>query len=149
MRITTETVRVYTRHDPDCPRVDDPQWRRCKCRKYLYIYKDSKDRGISAKTRSWDVAEKKARAIMDTWDPLRRLQRELEEKKRQARNNNDITLEYALERWVDSKSKKNEETHSKYKTVSKKLTAWLAAEASLPCMRSPRIRSTSGVVNSP
>ncbi len=70
------------------------------------------------------MAEKKARAIIDAWDPLRRLQRELEEKKKQSRSNNEITLEYALERWVDSKSKKNEETHSKYKTVSKKISNW-------------------------
>lgn len=88
LRIRTETVRVYTRHVPDCPRVDDPQWRRCKCRKYLYIYKGGKDRAISAKTRSWEAAEKKAREIMDAWDPLRRLQRELEQKKKQARANN-------------------------------------------------------------
>ncbi len=98
--------------------------RRCKCRKYLYIYKDGKDRGISAKTRSWEVAEKKARKIMDEWDPLRRLQQELEEKKKQAGANNEITLEHALGRWVDSKSKKNEETHSKYKTVSNKISSW-------------------------
>jgi integrase/recombinase XerD len=129
LRIRTETVRVYTRHTPECPRVDDPQWRRCKCRKYLYIYKDGKDRAISAKTRSWEVAERKAREITDAWDPLRRLQRELEQKNKQVRNSNEVTLEYALERWVDSKSKKNEETHSKYKTVSKKISSWAATEA--------------------
>ncbi len=124
LRIRTETVKVYTRHTSDCPKEDDPQWRRCKCRKYLYIYKDGKDRAISAKTRSWEAAEKKAREIMDEWDPVRRLQRELEKKEKQARTISETTLEYALDRWVDSKAKKNEETHSKYRTVSKKIKAW-------------------------
>jgi site-specific recombinase XerD len=124
LRTGTETVKVYTRHTPDCPRADEPQWRRCNCRKYLYVYRHGKDRSISAKTRSWERAERKAREIMDSWDPVRRLQRELEQQRKQAEAAGETPLEYALDRWVESKSKKNEETHSKYRTVAKKMKAW-------------------------
>jgi hypothetical protein len=55
LRRGTETVKVFTRHTADCPH-DDPQWRRCRCRKYLYLYRDGIDRAISAKTRSWEAA---------------------------------------------------------------------------------------------
>jgi integrase/recombinase XerD len=126
-KVRTETVRVYTRHRSDCPHHGDPQYRRCKCRKYIYTYRDGKDRSISAKTRSWDAAEKEARKIEDQWDPVRRLQRQIERLQgidKDGLRPASTSLEYAVDRWVDSKSKKNEETHSKYKTVGKKIKAW-------------------------
>src|SRR5689334_12329722 len=44
------TVKVYTRHTRSCPKRDRPDWARCNCVKWLYIYRDGKDRLISAKT---------------------------------------------------------------------------------------------------
>lgn len=35
-RVTT--ISVYIRHSPDCPKKADSTWRRCRCRKYLYVY---------------------------------------------------------------------------------------------------------------
>jgi hypothetical protein len=35
---TTMTIAVFTRHSVDCPKRNDPQWRRCNCRRSLYIY---------------------------------------------------------------------------------------------------------------
>ena len=54
-----------------------PQWRRCRCPKYLYLLKDGKRRTVSAKTRSWDKAENKAQEIRDAWDPVQQKMRNL------------------------------------------------------------------------
>src|SRR5215472_16410764 len=40
LRPKTQTVSVYTRHSADCPKRGEPQWRRCKCAKYLYLLRD-------------------------------------------------------------------------------------------------------------
>jgi integrase len=44
------------------------------------MYRDGKDKSISAKTRSWERAEQKAREIRDSFDPIKQLQRQLESK---------------------------------------------------------------------
>ena len=72
LRPQTQTVSVYTRHSVGCSKAGEPQWRRCKCSKYLYLLKDGKRRTLSAKTRSWEKAEAKAQEIRDAWDPLKR-----------------------------------------------------------------------------
>jgi integrase/recombinase XerD len=56
-------VTVWTRHSADCPHADDPNHRRCKCPKHLSWSHNGKQFRKSAKTRSWDIASKKARAI--------------------------------------------------------------------------------------
>src|SRR6267378_8464994 len=71
LRPKTQTVSVYTRHSADCSRKGEPQWRRCKCAKYLYLLRDGKDKTISAKTRSWEKAEQQAQEIRDSWDPVK------------------------------------------------------------------------------
>jgi len=58
---TLTTVKVYTRHNRKCPKRDRSDWARCNCVKWLYIYRDGKYRLVSAKTRSWEKAEQKAR----------------------------------------------------------------------------------------
>jgi hypothetical protein len=77
---TLVTVKVYTRHTRTCPKRDRSDWARCNCVKWLYIYRDGKDKSISAKTRSWERAEQKAREIRDSLDPIKQLQRRLEAK---------------------------------------------------------------------
>src|SRR6516164_3791617 len=57
------TVDVFVRHATDCSHKEDRYWKRCKCRKWLYITGSRKP--ISAKTRSWDEAVKQARKIED------------------------------------------------------------------------------------
>jgi hypothetical protein len=65
------TITVFTRHSVNCPRQNDPQWKRCKCRKSLYIREGGKTRYISAKTRFWAEAERVARAEQDKRDPVK------------------------------------------------------------------------------
>ena len=35
--IASFTITVFTRHSEDCPKAANPQWKRCDCRKSLYI----------------------------------------------------------------------------------------------------------------
>jgi len=72
------TVKVYTRHNRGCSKREQSDWARCNCMKWLYIYRDGKYKLVSAKTRSWERAEQKAREVRDTFDPIRQLQRRLE-----------------------------------------------------------------------
>jgi integrase/recombinase XerD len=56
-------ISVYTRHADTCAKRDDTQWKRCKCPKWLYCIEWKPVPQRSAKTRSWDEAEKRARKI--------------------------------------------------------------------------------------
>jgi integrase len=62
---------VYTRHSPDCEHRDDINWRRCRCVKWIQgVTADG--RGpirVTAKTRSWEQAEAKARQMEYAADP--------------------------------------------------------------------------------
>ena len=53
-------ISVFTRHSEECPKKDNPQWRRCNCRKSIYVRAGGKTAYVSARTRSWDQAEKMA-----------------------------------------------------------------------------------------
>lgn len=54
---------VYTRHYPPCKRKN-PAWRRCKCPKWIQGTLDSGEFiRRSAKTRSWEKAEKLVRKL--------------------------------------------------------------------------------------
>lgn len=67
----TLTISVFTRHNEDCAYKDNPQAKRCKCRKYVYQYIDGKVKYTSAKTRSWEQAEKFAQSLRDEHDPVK------------------------------------------------------------------------------
>src|ERR1035441_501869 len=83
---TTITISVFTRHNEDCPKAADRYWKRCKCRKALYIYEGGRDSTVSARTRSWEHAELFAQTERDRRDPVKlRLQGiEAEEAKKEA-----------------------------------------------------------------
>ncbi len=101
LRPKTQTVSVYTRHSADCSKKGEPQWRRCKCAKYLYLLRDGKNKTISAKTRSWEKAEQQAQEIRESWDPVKQKLRELDELK-EARELGEVTITNAVERWLAS-----------------------------------------------
>jgi hypothetical protein len=69
----TKTVTVVVRHSTNCKdRHRGGSWRKCRCPKGLLIYEGQgpgKNRRISAKTRSWEHAEKPAQEIRDSWEP--------------------------------------------------------------------------------
>src|ERR1035441_4359981 len=95
---TTTTVTVFTRHSADCKKTD-PQWKRCNCRKSLYIYADGKVTYKSAKTRSWETAEKAAQAERDARDPVLIRLKEIADAE-SAKASGAITVEAATHRWL-------------------------------------------------
>jgi hypothetical protein len=77
------SVDVFVRHTQGCPhRSSGRDFRKCRCPKYLYIYKDGQPSRLSAKTASWPEAEKKAQEVRNSWIPelaeLKRLRAEKE-----------------------------------------------------------------------
>src|SRR5271165_4088862 len=100
---STITITVITRHSADCPQTD-PKWKRCKCRKSLYIYEHGKVRYVSARTRSWEQAERVAQSERDKRDPVKlELQRIAEQKAAEAGRaaaleTNQVTIAETLDR---------------------------------------------------
>ncbi len=60
---------VYARHMPGCDHGGDIKYRRCRCPKWIDGYIDCKRTRQSARTRSWEQAERKARLMDGSADP--------------------------------------------------------------------------------
>jgi len=83
---SAKTVAVFVRHNTACKdKHRGGEWRKCRCPKALLVYEGQglgKNRRISAKTRSWELAEKRAQELRDSWNPekaeLKRLRAEKE-----------------------------------------------------------------------
>ena len=84
---------------------------------------------MSAKTRSWSVAEQKASLLRDSWDPVKQKLAELEGRK-QSQDAEAVTVEFALARWLTSIRNKhdNDNTFSKYRTIAKYIGLWARLE---------------------
>jgi integrase len=98
----TRTATVFVRHSMDCPdRERGTDWKKCGCRKSLLLYDGATkvQRKISAKTRSWEKAEAKAREWLEQFDPvkveLRRLQAE-----REAERGKAVKIEQAVAGYI-------------------------------------------------
>ncbi len=64
-------LHVYTRHYPPCQQSDS-NYRRCRCPKWINgTLPTGKFIRIAARSRSWEQAERKARSIESSHDPLR------------------------------------------------------------------------------
>ena len=126
------TVTVFTRHSPDCPKKDNRYWKRCKCRKALYLYENGHDQIISAKTRSWEQAERLAKVEREKRDPaereLRRI-RERDAEQEAAKKAKTVTVADALEQWAASRKSKNTGTSRVHATFRKKVLSWAARES--------------------
>jgi integrase len=125
---THTRVKVYTRHNRNCPKRDRPDWARCHCVKWLYIYRDGKDKLVSAKTRSWEKAEQKAREVWDSFDPVKHLQRQLEARARAQKSQLEISV--AVENFSKDIARLNraEATRAKYTLTLTRLLSWCAAQ---------------------
>src|SRR4029077_9021185 len=60
---------VYARHTPECSHREDVKYRRCRCPKWIDGYLRGARVRHSARTRSWETAERKARLMNDSADP--------------------------------------------------------------------------------
>lgn len=120
LEISTLTITVFTRHSDDCAKAYDPQWKRCRCRKSLYIREHGKTRYVSAKTRSWDEAERVARTERDKRDPVKiELQKIAERRKTKLKSIHD-----ALDQWIDGMKGPTVTSMAAYRSTSRKIKAW-------------------------
>ena len=98
--VSTLTISVFTRHSSQCPQCGNPRWKRCKCRKSVYIYEAGKVSYKSAKTRSWEQAERIAQAERDARDPVKIERKKIaaaEEAERKIEEAQQVSLEVALD----------------------------------------------------
>jgi site-specific recombinase XerD len=126
----TTTISVFTRHSPECSKREDPAWKRCKCRKYLYIYEDGRARRVSAKTRSWEKAMAIANSELAQRDPVAlRLQEiaaaEIASQEAEAAKQAKRTLVLtALTEWQARKDNSRISSVITRKTFLRKVLAW-------------------------
>lgn len=124
------TVKVYTRHKHTCSKRERSDWARCNCMKWLYIYRDGKYKLASAKTRSWERAEQKAREIRDSFDPITQLQRQLEQKVQADKSQIEIASAGAQFLKEVQRLERADATNAKYKLTLARLEKWCAAQES-------------------
>ena len=125
--IATATITIFTRHAEECRYKDNPQWKRCNCRKSLYIREGGKTVYLSAKTRSWEQAENVAQVERDKRDPvqieLRRISaaRAAEEAVKVRRT---VRITDAVERWIASQKDQSSANASAYQTFKRRMIWW-------------------------
>jgi len=126
-RPTTTTITVYTRHNDDCKKKNDRYWKRCNCRKSLYVYVDGKVTYMSAKTRSWEQAERLAQQERDKRDPVKVRLQEIdarETKKEALLRATSITVADAVDRWLLSLAKESKKTDIVRARAAWRIKAW-------------------------
>jgi hypothetical protein len=125
--IASLTITVFARHSADCPNSANPQWKRCKCRKSLYIREDGKTQYVSAKTRSWEQAERVAQSERDKRDPVKiELQKIAEDQaaRAAARQSKLKPLDDALEQWLSGMKGPRNTSLEAYKSTMRRIKRW-------------------------
>jgi site-specific recombinase XerD len=127
--IASTTITVFTRHSHECPHSDKPQWKRCNCRKSLYIREGKKTAYLSAGTRSWAEAERVAQSERDKRDPvLIELQKiaEHEAAKKAAYEATQKPLGAALDQWLTGMKSPGATSMAAYESTANKIKRWAA-----------------------
>jgi integrase len=113
-------LNVYTHHSEECDHRNDMSWRRCRCPKWLRgVLPNGRNLRTSAKTRSWEQAEKYARRLEAENDPLR---------EDEARSTAPAAIREAVQLFLDDQAACGLESTSqkKYRTVLKnQLLVWM------------------------
>jgi integrase len=131
----TFSIRVLTRHSANCKHRDDTDYKKCNCRKTVYLYERGKVRYISAKTRSWTKAEQFMRTLIDARDPVKKALRDIEDRERAkseaeraAIASKRKRIEEALDIWFDGLPKRSRSRTVQFASVIKKLKSWAGAQ---------------------
>jgi site-specific recombinase XerD len=100
----------------------------------LYIYENGSDRTQSAKTRSWEEAERQARLMMNERDPVNvqanLLEQErarllaVEDEKRAEAEAKRVPVERALDEWYIGLKKKSGSRTRQFRSVVSKIKSW-------------------------
>ncbi len=100
-------LNIYTRHKTDCEHAEDMRWRRCRCPKWI---RGVLPNGIavreSAKTRSWEQAERNAKQMEAEADPT------ASEQSKPRR----VTVREAVEMFLNDEEARGLETTSRRKS---------------------------------
>jgi len=128
----TTTVTVFVRHGTYkgkiCPQTDS-QWKRCNCRKSLYIYEGGKTTFVSAKTRSWEDAEKFAQKERDLRDPVKMELKQIKERdaaKTALQESKTLSILDATDRWLKSLTKESHGTEVIRGKAARRIQDWAA-----------------------
>ncbi len=125
--ITSFNVSVFARHSVDCPYHKNPQWKRCDCRKSLYIREGGKTTYTSAKTRSWVEAERMAQAERDKRDPVKLELQKIAEREAAKLAMDAIQLKplgEALEQWITGMKGPGRTSIEAYHSTTRKIQRW-------------------------
>jgi hypothetical protein len=122
--ISSLTITVFARHSSDCPKSNDPQWKRCKCRKSLYIREDGKTQYLSAQTRSWAEAERVAQAERDKRDPVKIELQKIAESEAAKDAIRLKSLVEALEQWLSGMKSPGASSVDAYRSTTRKIQRW-------------------------
>jgi hypothetical protein len=118
--ISSFTITVFTRHSGDCSKRHDPQWKRCRCRKSLYIREHGKTVYISAKTRSWEQAERVAAQERNRRDPVKIELQKIAEQRKPLRTH----MKDALKLWIDGMKGPAETSIDAYRSTTRRIERW-------------------------
>ena len=135
---STTTIKVIVRHGTKCKRENPglgPEWQKCNCRKSLYIYENGKDRIISARTRSWESANARAKEELDKRDPdkqeIQELREQLKKKEKEAAAPQaaaatpaSVSIVDGTERWFNSQKAIKPGTVTSHRGVVNRIRAW-------------------------
>ena len=125
--ISSFTISVFTRHSVDCPYHNNPQWKRCNCRKSLYIRERGKTTYVSAKARSWEHAERVAQAERDKRDPVKIESQKIAEREAAKTAKNAVTLEPlgdAFDQWLAGMKGLADSSLRTYRSAVNKIKRW-------------------------
>jgi integrase/recombinase XerD len=113
MSTPTVTVKVFVRHGGDCTQKD-PNYRRCQCKKHLYVYANGKVAYKSTGARTWAAAEEAAQKERDRHDP----------RKMQPVETTRKTFAVALDQWIAGMKSQRESSLSEYRATTRKILRW-------------------------
>jgi len=125
--ISSFTISVFTRHSVDCPYHNNPQWKRCNCRKSLYIREGGKTTYVSAQTRSSEQAERVAQAERDRRDPVKIELQKIAEQEAAKTAKEAVALKSfgdALDQWLAGMKGPADSSLRTYRSAVNKIKRW-------------------------
>ncbi len=118
--ISSFTITVFTRHSCDCSKRHHPQWKRCQCRKSLYIREHGKTAYKSAKTCFWEQAERVAAQEREKRDPIKIELRKIADQRKPLLT----TMKDALKLWIDGMKGPAETSINAYRSTTQRIERW-------------------------
>ena len=119
------SITIFVRHAADCPHQGDEFYKRCNCRKHLRWTSDGRQCRRTAKSRSWQQAERAKRELEMQFDAA--------ESKRPIEPNLATTVEQAIEAFLAEKTggMKSKNTIGKYRLTLQRFQDFCTARGIL------------------